>query len=272
MVTSGSNQGYMNVVLSLLSEGDTAMVFRPYYFNHMMALQMVGASVEVAAVDEQLMPDLPQLKKRLLDAAAPHVKMITVSNPGNPNGVMLPAETLRELADACAQAGTWLIVDNAYEYFSYEAQGYPAHSCVEGPHIINTFSFSKSYGMMGWRIGYLAFPEVLGAQLLKAQDTIPICPPVMSQKAALGALQAGGAWVKEKVASLDANKHHLCTTICECLGETAVLGGSGAIYLMVRLPVKTDGSLAADVRVVEWLAAEHKVAVIPGSACGFPGV
>ena len=58
MVTSGSNQGYMNVVLSLLSEGDTAVLFRPYYFNHMMALQMVGASVEVSAVDAHLLPDL----------------------------------------------------------------------------------------------------------------------------------------------------------------------------------------------------------------------
>jgi len=125
--------------------------------------------------------------------------------------------------------------------------------------------------MMGWRIGYLAYPEALGQQLLKAQDTIPICPPVMSQKAALGALQAGGAWVRRQVSSLDVNRRHIRTTIAECLGEAAVLGGSGAIYLMVRLPGQSDGSAAADGQIVEWLAALHKVAVIPGSACGFPG-
>jgi len=145
MVTSGSNQGYMNVVLSLLSEGDTAVLFRPYYFNHMMALQMVGASVEVADVDEHLLPDLLALRKRLADPSAPPVKLLTVSNPGNPSGVMLPPETLRELASICAGSGTWLVCDNAYEYFSYEEEGHPPHACVEGASRHRTLVPSISY-------------------------------------------------------------------------------------------------------------------------------
>ena len=141
-----------------------------------------------------------------------------------------------KLASLCRDAGAWLLVDNAYEYFAYEAEGHPAHSCVEGDFILNTFSFSKSYGMMGWRVGYLAYPPALGEQLFKAQDTIPICPPVISQKAALGALDCGrGAnWVREMVTRLKGNKELMRETIAGVLGADAILGGSGAIYLMVH--------------------------------------
>jgi len=231
---------------------------------------MVGAKIEIASVHKDLQPDIAALGKRLASSDAP-VKMVTISNPGNPTGVMVSPESLKRVAAMCHESGSWLVVDNAYEYFSYETQGHPAHSCVEGSNIINTFSFSKSYGMMGWRIGYLAYPPALASQLLKAQDTIPICPPVMSQKAALGALSSGAPWVKEKVLSLSGNKDLLRTTIEQCLGPHSVLGGSGAIYYMVILPRKRDGSLMDDVAVVEWLAGVHKVCVIPGSACGLKG-
>jgi aspartate/methionine/tyrosine aminotransferase len=77
------------------------------------------------------------------------------------------------LASLCRDAGAWLLVDNAYEFFAYEAEGHPAHSCVEGDFILNTFSFSKSYGMMGWRVGYLAYPPALGEQLFKARILSP---------------------------------------------------------------------------------------------------
>lgn len=119
---SGSNQAYTNVVLSLLDEGDVAILFRPYYFNHMMALQMVGADVEIASVHDDLQPDLAALKSRLESSADKPVKMVTISNPGNPTGVMLPPQTVEKLADMCRKHGTWLIMDNAYEYFSYENQ------------------------------------------------------------------------------------------------------------------------------------------------------
>ena len=273
MVTSGSNQAYANLVLSLLDESDAAIVFRPYYFNHMMALQMVGANVEIAATHEDLQPDLTALQQRLSSTTDPHVKLVTVCQPGNPTGVMMPAATLEQIAAMCAAAGCWLVVDNAYEYFAYPSAGHPAHSCVEGPNIINLFSFSKSYGMMGWRVGYLAYPRegMLGSQLFKTQDTIPICPPVMSQKAALGALEAGAPWVRDKVADLASNKQLLITTITDCLGPDSVLGGSGAIYLMVRLPKTRDGELVDDVALVEWLGGSYKVCVIPGTACGLRG-
>jgi aromatic aminotransferase len=83
---------------------------------------------------------------------------------------MSKAELERAAATTRA-AGCWLIIDNTYEHFTYNDV---EHKSVYGPNIINIFSFSKAYGMMGWRMGYLAFPDAsvhptLGAELLKVQ-------------------------------------------------------------------------------------------------------
>ena len=108
--------------------------------------------------------------------------MVTLVNPGNPTGVMIPRATIEAFSELCAEFGVWLVLDNTYEHFSYAGEA--EHSCLEAPHIIypnpnpnhnpnqahiinpnpnpnpnpnqaphiiNVFSFSKAYGMMGWR-------------------------------------------------------------------------------------------------------------------------
>jgi aromatic aminotransferase len=111
----------------------------------------------------------------------------------------------------CEQAKAWLVLDNTYEHFVY---GDERHTCIAAPNVINIFSFSKAYGMMGWRVGYLAYPGEsqcpgLGAQILKVQDTIPICPSQLSQMVALAALQEGREWVSARVKELQGMPHLL---------------------------------------------------------------
>ena len=177
---------------------------------------------------------------------------------------MIPRSTLEEASALCAEHGVWLVLDNTYEHFEYA--GCPVHECLEGDHIINVFSFSKAFGMMGWRVGYLAFPPTLMGELFKVQDTIAICPTQVSQHVAVGASQAGRAWVTDKVAGL-AEQKALVLDALKPLGDGAVQGGSGAIYLFCRLPPSCQDDMA----VVKYLVDEHGVVLIPGSACGVPG-
>ena len=114
-------------------------------------------------------------------------------------------EELQRAADVTAAAGAWLVIDNTYEHFTYDGA---EHCCVSGRHVVNIFSFSKAYGMMGWRVGYIAFPgsavhPTLGDEMLKVQDTIPICPAQISQLVALEALKEGRGWVTERVQQLE---------------------------------------------------------------------
>ncbi|KAL1522517.1 hypothetical protein AB1Y20_017504 [Prymnesium parvum] len=269
MVTAGANQAYTNLVLSLTDAGDATLLFRPYYFNHLMALQMTGSAREVVlpASTAELQPDMVALRNEFESRAAtglPPLKMVTLVNPGNPTGVMIPHATLEEAKDLCAQYGAWLVVDNTYENFAYK--GCTPHKCVEGPHVVNIFSFSKAYGMMGWRVGYLAFPSALGEQLFKTQDTIIICPSTLSQKLALAALREGASFVANQIAALAEQKEVILEALSP-LGEGAVQGGSGAIYLFCKLPAGCED----DKEVVRWMVEKHGVCLIPGSACGMPG-
>ena len=101
---------------------------------------------------------------------------------------------------------------------------------------------------------------------MQVQDTVAICATQISQHVALGALEAGRAWVQHRVAGLGPSRAALLDALSPlgALGQ-GVAGGEGAIYLWARLPCEDDEA------VVEWLVRKHKVCVIPGSACGCPG-
>ena len=262
MVTQGANQAYMNLVLTLLDAGDAALLYRPYYFNHLMALQMTGCAAELvlpqskpdlqpdvsalrqespphshtrthakpaatirrlptrlAAASHRLLAPTQELRARAADKERRQLKLVTIVNPGNPTGVMVPRETLAAISDLCAAYGVWLVVDNTYELFEYPAE--EPHACIEGPHVLNLFSFSKAFGMMGWRVGYVAYAPSLGLDMLKAQDTIAICPAVLSQRVALAALDVGDGWVRERVDALAEQKSLVLDALAP-LGPDAV--------------------------------------------------
>ncbi|XP_022844426.1 aromatic aminotransferase ISS1-like [Olea europaea var. sylvestris] len=267
MVTAGANQAFVNIVLTLCDAGDSVIMFAPYYFNSYMSFQMTGVTdILVGPGDPKtLHPDADWLESTLKDTK-PTPKLVTVVNPGNPSGTYIPEPLLQRISDLCKDAGCWLVVDNTYEYFMYDGR---KHVCVEGDHIVNLFSFSKAYGMMGWRVGYIAFPsevEGLSAQLLKVQDNIPICASIISQRLALHSLEMGPEWVTDRVKDLVKNKELLLEALSP-LGKDAVKGGEGAIYLWAKLPDK----FSEDFKVVSWLARKHGVVLIPGSSSGCPG-
>jgi len=286
MVTAGANQAFANLVFALCDAEDTAVIFAPYYFNHMMALQMSSVKPLVGPCDQNTMlPDICWLREQF--KANANIRMVILCNPCNPTGALAPRSLLNDISLLCRENGCWLAVDNTYEDFVYTnapgeelctndtpvAEG---HCCVAGPHVVNIFSFSKAYGMMGWRMGYLAYDDSdnLGDELLKVQDTVPICPTHISQKVALTALNSGGpAWVAEKVAeSVLVNRQVVIGAILRSLGKNAILGAPrGAIYVMIRLPPPPGSTVADDDAAVQYLADHHGIVVIPGGSCGAPG-
>ncbi|EFJ16234.1 hypothetical protein SELMODRAFT_268593 [Selaginella moellendorffii] len=283
MVTAGANQAYANLALSLCDPGDSVVMFAPYYFNAYTTFQMTGIydivvvpshpgtchpdpGTSASFSDDSLRTFTTEMLEEALREHTPKPRIVNVVNPGNPSGTYLPEETLKRISELCKNAGVWLVVDNTYEYFMYDGR---KHVCIEGDHILNVFSFSKAYGMMGWRIGYIAYPSTVpgfGEQLLKVQDNVPICASIIGQKLALAALDAGPQWVLERVARLGKNRAMVLDALSP-LGQGAVKGGEGAIYFWAKLPEKFPD----DVAVVKWLVSKHKVMVVPGSASGGKG-
>jgi katanin p60 ATPase-containing subunit A1 len=116
------------------------------------------------------------------------------------------------------------------------------------------------------QIAYPSGVEGFQTQLLKIQDNIPICASILSQHLALYSLEMGPEWVTEQVKDLVKNRDIILEALSP-LGEGAVKGGEGAIYLWAKLPEQ----YVDDDKVVRWLATRHGVIVIPGGACGCPG-
>lgn len=119
---------------------------------------------------------------------------------------------------------------------------------------------------LGRQIAYSLEAEGLLTQLLKVQDNVAICTSMISQHVALYCLESGREWVQSKVKSLERNKELLRDALLP-LGEEAVKGGEGAIYLWAKLPETCPD----DIEVVCWFARRHGLLLLPGSACGTSG-
>jgi aspartate/methionine/tyrosine aminotransferase len=203
----------------------------------------------------------------LRDAITPRTRAIITVSPNNPSGAVYPEADLRAVNQLCAERGIMHVHDEAYEAFTFDHAKHFSAPAIPGsaPHTISLHSMSKAYGFASWRIGWMIFPEQLEAAMRKISDTILICPPVISQFAAVGALEAGAAFVREKLSGIAAVRAIVQRALSELVreGVCEIPPAQGAFYFLLR--VKT--ALPA-LTVAERLIREHRVAVIPGNAFG----
>jgi aspartate/methionine/tyrosine aminotransferase len=150
-----------------------------------MAVRMLNCVPVTVLTDDNFQLQLESLRSAITDKTR---AIVTVS-PNNPSGAVYPEATLRAVNQLCKEQGLYHISDEAYEYFTYgDATHFSPASILEAEsHTISLFSLSKAYGFASWRIGYLVFPEALLPSMLKVQDTNLICPPLITQYAAMGA-------------------------------------------------------------------------------------
>lgn len=261
VVTAGGNMAFMNAVLAIADVGDEIILQTPYYFNHEMAIATASCRPVLVPTDEsyQLQPDA------IRAAITPRTRAIVTISPNNPSGAVYPEAALRAVNALCRERGIYHIHDEAYEYFTYDGAQHFSPGSIEGSaeHTISLYSLSKAYGFASWRIGYMVIPERLFGAVQKIQDTILICPPVISQYAALGALQAGPAYCREKLVGITEVRETVLNELKAIEDICAVPSASGAFYCLLR--VHTDKGA---MEVVERLIREHGVAVIPGTTFG----
>ena len=260
-VTAGSNMAFYHIVLAVCDPGDEVIVMSPFYFNHEMAIAMANARAIVVPSDERY-----GLRIEAIEAAiTERTRMVVTISPNNPAGVVYAPEALRQVNDLCRRRGVYHVSDEAYEYFTYDGMRHlsPGSLPDSAGHTISLFSFSKSYGLANWRVGYLVAPQALMRALQKSQDTVLICPPVISQLAAAGALQADPEYCRRYVADIDTVRRMCLQRLQELAPRCIVPQANGAFYLLARL----DTPLSS-MAVVERLVCDHKVAVIPGSGFG----
>lgn len=260
-VTAGGNMAFFHAVLAITEPGDEVILLVPFYFNHEMAVQMAGCRAVLVATDERYQPDLEAIRR----AITPRTRAIVTVTPNNPTGAVYPEMTLRAVNLLCREHGLYHISDEVYEYFTYGAARHVSPGSFDGAeaHTISLFSLSKAYGFAGWRLGYMAFPSELTGAIAKIQDTNLVCPPAISQIAAVAALEVGPAYCRHYLPALADVRDIVLAELRSLEPLCTVPPAEGAFYCFVRVNADVD-----PMRVAERLIAEHRVAVIPGPAFG----
>ncbi len=262
VVTAGGNMAFINALLAVADAGDEIILQTPYYFNHEMAITMANCRAVLVPTDENY-----QLQPRLIaEAMTDKTRAVVTISPNNPTGAVYRESDLREVNRLCAERGVYHISDEAYEYFTYGTPHFSPGSIEESQrHTISLYSLSKAYGFASWRIGFMVIPEHLFEAVNKIQDTILICPPVVSQFAAVGAMQVGAGYCRQRVEQLSEVRRLVLHELEQIKDFCVIPQTEGAFYFFLKV-----NTTKTPLELVERLVNEHGVAAIPGTAFGMP--
>jgi aminotransferase len=268
IVTIGAVEGLSAAIMALIDPGEEVILPSPTYSTHIRQVIIgSGKPVLVPTIeDKEFILDIDAIRK----AVTPKTKAIMYCSPSNPTGTVFPEKQLRKLADIALENNLMIITDEAYEYFTYD--GHKHFSIASIPEMkknaISCFTFTKSYAMTGWRIGYLHADETLIPQIKKAHIPFAICAPVVSQYAALEALKGSQDCIKQF------KQHYLSARnlMCKRLDELSSIfsyqkpRGSYLMFPKILLKEGTDSTTFC-----KKLLKEAKVSTTPGIAFGPTG-
>lgn len=205
---------------------------------------------------------------RLLDALAPGTRALYVNSPNNPTGWTIAPESQRALLEHCRRHGIWIVADDAYERLYFGDGGVaPSFLDLAAPEdrLISTNTFSKSWLMTGWRLGWLTVPAALSSDLAKLIEYNTSCAPAFVQRAGVVAVREGEPVIARTRARFRAARDLLLARL-QALEGVEAAPPAGAMYAFFRVAGVTD-SLAFCKRLV----AEHGLGLAPGAAFGPEG-
>jgi len=261
VVTAGANMGFVNAILAITDPGDEIILQLPYYFNHEMAIAIADCKAVCVPTNDEY-----QLQPAAIAAAiTERTRAVVTISPNNPTGAVYRESDLRKVNEICHNNGIYHISDEAYEYFTYNDVRHFSPGSIAGAseHTISLFSLSKAYGFASWRIGWMVIPEHLFMPIRKIQDTILICPPVISQWAAVGAMKAGRSYCRQKMQMTTEIRRICLDELASIADLVTVPPVNGAFYFLLRVYKNSN-----PMELVRQLIEKHKVAVIPGMTFG----
>jgi aminotransferase len=268
LVTVGAIEGLAAAVMAAIDPGDEVILPSPTYSTHIRQVQMAsGIPVLVPLLeDDGFALDTEAIKR----AITPKSKAILFCTPSNPTGTVFAESALRELASLALANDLVIITDEAYEYFVFDEQKHFSLASMPemARHVISCFTFTKTYAMTGWRIGYLHAHEDWIPQIKKAHIPFAICAPVVSQYAALAALQGPQECVDEFRRHYRATRDLMCQRLDE-LPDVFSYQKPGGSYLMFPRILIEEGKDSAF--FCRRLLREAHVSTTPGVAFGPTG-
>ena len=269
-ITSGGVNALMLAVQALVDAGDEVVAVTPVWPNLVAQPQIMGAKLRTVSLHPQAGRWTLDLDE-LLGAITPTTRLLIVNAPNNPTGWTLSRDEQQALLDHCRRTGTWILADEVYERLYYEAAptvGRPpcAPSFLDianaQDRLVVVHSFSKSFLMTGWRLGWLVMPSELTPQMGKLIEFNTSCASVFTQRAALVALQRTDEVTPRVVAHLRDCRDRL-VPLLQAVPGVELAPAPGGMYAFFRLQ-GFDDSLELAKRLVR----EAGIGLAPGNAFG----
>jgi aspartate/methionine/tyrosine aminotransferase len=271
-VTSAGVNALSLISQALVSPGDRVAIVTPVWPNltsipHIMGAQVVRVPLACRAGAWSL--DL----QTLIDAATPQTRMVIVNSPNNPTGWTMDQAGWDTLLAHCRRHGIWLVSDDAYERLVYNL---PHHARTHAPGVlaqvdpderfISANTFSKTWTMTGWRLGWMVAPRRFIAQFAKMVEFNTSCAPQFIQRAGIVAIRDGEQLAHDTLERLRGARDLLLARLRALPGVEAA-APDGAMYLFFRIPGVTDDSLAC----AKDMVVKTGLGLAPGVAFGPEG-
>ncbi|MBI3247172.1 MAG: aminotransferase class I/II-fold pyridoxal phosphate-dependent enzyme [Deltaproteobacteria bacterium] len=270
IVTCGSIEGIASTLLTLTQPGDEVILPSPSYASYQEVVRMAGCTPRFAPLREEqnFAFDLDAFERCI----SPRTSAILYCNPNNPTGTVFSKEETVALVELAECHDLFLIIDEAYKDFVFTKEPYfsPAQIHEQRGRVVRVFTFSKAYGMTGWRVGYVHSDAGNVREILKVHDALVTCAPVVSQYGAIAALEYGAASI---AAFRQAFKERRDRTLQHLEAFAHVFDyqkPEGAYFIFPR--VKDSVPRARDSRrLALHILEQAKVALVPGVAFGPSG-
>ena len=268
IVTVGGKHALFNTVSALVDGGGEVVIPLPYWVSYPDIVKC--ADGEPVFVETRAEEDFCLRAARVEAAITPRTRMVIVNSPNNPTGAVIPPEEFARIVEVCRRRGVWLLTDECYSHFVYGGKPFSAASVPGAKEtLIVAGSFSKTFAMTGWRMGYALAPEPIIKAITKLASQSTSNPPSIVQYAALEAARGPMDSVATMLAEYARRRKHIIAGLRAIPGVTCT-EPQGAFYVFPN--VATHFSIAAPDSAVmarQLLEQEH-VAVVPGDAFGAP--
>lgn len=266
-VTSSGVNALMLVYQALFDPGDRVVIITPVWPNVTEGPKILGAAITRVPLHYEHGWKLDLA--RLLAALTPETRAVIINSPNNPTGWTMDRASQEIVLAHCRKHGIWIIADDVYErlYFAQDSNCAPSFLDLAQPGdlIVSTNSFSKSWLMTGWRLGWIVAPPLLTEEFAKLIEYNTSCAPSFVQQAGVVALEQGESVTREFLARLKLARDFLVEKLSAMPG-VQVAAPAGAMYLFLGVDGVRDS-----VSFAKQLVRERKLGLAPGLAFGAEG-
>ncbi len=263
LVTCGSQEALFSGFLAALDPSEEVILPNPGYLGYIPAIELVnGVPLYVKLEEENNFEIDPNKIRELIDKKK--TKVILINSPSNPTGNVLSKKVLEEIAEIARENDLYIFSDEAYEDLIYGKEHISIGS-LNGmqDYVVSFYTFSKSYAMCGFRLGYAVGPEEIISAMAKSVHYITISPPTISQLVGIEALKLPYKYIEEMKKEYDRRRRFIVGRLNETGLKTKM--PDGAFYTFSNITKVTDKS---SLTFAKELLNKAKVAVIPGTEFG----